>query len=72
MITINDIHRKVAFKLGIKESIVEEVNRCQYEFTISTMKDAEHSISLKRIGKLIRKPNGIKKYWRRISEPIKE
>jgi len=71
MVTINDIHRKVALQLGIKESVVEEVNRVQYEFAVSTMKDAEHSISLIRIGKLVKK-NGIKKHWRRIHKSVEE
>jgi len=75
MVTVNDIHRKVSLELGIKESIIEEVNRVQYEFTIAIMKGGIDSISLKRIGKILRKKQrnrGFKEHWRRLHKPVEE
>lgn len=55
MIVIEDIHRKIANELGIKESIVEEVNRIQYEVLSEEMKSGKNGISLIHIGKWLRR-----------------
>ena len=55
MITSIEIQERVAKELDIKESIVDEVNRVQYEFCVSTMKEGTSGFKIIHIGKWIKK-----------------
>ncbi len=75
MIVIEEIHRKISKELGIKESLVEEINRIQYQFLVEEIKKGEKSISLIHIGKWLRRPyktwihNGRKYETRSLDNP---
>ncbi len=56
MVVIEEIHKKIAKELEIKESIVEEINRIQFQFLAEEIKKGESNISLIHIGKWIRRP----------------
>ncbi len=56
MVVIEDIHKKIAKELAFKESLIEEINRIQYQFLFDELKKGEKGISLIHIGKWIRRP----------------
>jgi hypothetical protein len=54
MISIEDINKEVAKKLNISYSIVDEVNRSQYEGVVKAIKELKDS-KLLYIGKIVKK-----------------
>lgn len=68
MVVIEEVHKKVAKELDIKESIIEECNRAQYEWMILHMKENKSNVKLLGIGKWIKKKKRNYDYLRRIKE----
>jgi len=53
--TIEDINKRIAEKLGLTIKLVTEINRFQYQFLLDTIKEGNDNVHLIYIGKFVKK-----------------